>query len=103
MKYPDGVRGFCTTRHAFASTEEKAAEKVFARLTKEFTTGASAYIWQSDAPLLSIEESWRIGLSQLFAAPNKGSTFYDTGGWESSYDMECRQVSGIPPAAETAE
>lgn len=80
INFPDGVRGFSTTRHAFAATEEKAAEKVFARLTKEFTVGASASFWRSAPPSLTVEESWRIGLHQIFAAPNRGSTFYDETG-----------------------
>ncbi|MFZ5720405.1 MAG: hypothetical protein ACOY5Y_13195 [Pseudomonadota bacterium] len=74
---PDGQRGFYTTRHAFAATEEAAARKVIARLTVEFTRGVSAAVWRSDAPKLTIEEAWRVGLLQLSDASNKGSTFYD--------------------------
>ncbi len=70
-------RGFFTTRHAFGADQQSAAEKVLARLRREFTTGASAKIWNSPAPALSIEKGWRIGLHQLFSAPNSGSTFYD--------------------------
>jgi hypothetical protein len=73
---PEGQRGFYTTRHAFGSTQEIAAAKVLARLTHEFTIGASAENWRSGAPALEIERAWRIGWHQLSSAPNKGSTFY---------------------------
>jgi hypothetical protein len=75
-RHPDDVRGFFTTRHAYAATKEKAAEKVMLRLTQEFTIGVSASIWDSDAPTMSVEDGWRIGIHQLRSAPNKGSTFY---------------------------
>ena len=74
---PEGVRGFYTTRHAFASSEEKARKKVLSTLMKEFTSGVSAPLWNSGPPELTIEEAWRIGFHQLRDAPNKGSTFYD--------------------------
>jgi hypothetical protein len=74
---PDGKRGFFTTRHAFAASKEEAARKLLARLTAEFTRGVSAHIWKSEAPEFTIESVRRIGLHQLYAAPNKGSTFYD--------------------------
>lgn len=73
---PPDRRGFFTTRHAFASTEERAAQKIFDRLTREFTTGESAHIWRAGPPELSIERAYRIGFHQLRSAPNKGSTFY---------------------------
>lgn len=76
-RHPDDVRGFFTTRVAYAVTKEKAAEKVLLRLTKEFTTGVSAAIWNSDAPKLIVEDGWRIGIHQLCSAPNRGSTFYE--------------------------
>ena len=76
-RVPDEKRGFFTTRHAFGSNQDLAASKVFKRLVREFTTGASAHIWKSDAPVLTVEKGWEIGLHELFAAPNKGSTFYD--------------------------
>jgi hypothetical protein len=75
-RHPDDVRGFFTTRHAYAATKEKAAEKVLLRLTKEFTTGVSAAIWNSDAPKLTVDDGWRIGIHQLRSAPNRGSTLY---------------------------
>jgi hypothetical protein len=74
-RHPDDVRGFFTTRHVYAATKEKAADKILARLTKEFTTGVSAEIWDSDAPRMIIEDGWRIGIHQIRSAPNKGSTF----------------------------
>lgn len=73
---PEGSRGFYTTRHAFAATQERAARKVIQRLTVEFTRGASAGIWRSGPPSMVVEEGRRIGVHQLRAAPNKGSTFY---------------------------
>jgi hypothetical protein len=73
---PPDTKGFFTTRHAFAATEERAAQKVFDRLTREFTIGVSAHIWRSGPPVFSIEQAYRIGLHQLRSAPNKGSTFY---------------------------
>jgi hypothetical protein len=73
---PDGTKGFFTTRHAWASDERRAAQKVRARLTEEFTTGASAAIWGAAPPRLSIEKAYRIGVHQLRSAPNKGSSFY---------------------------
>mgnify|MGYP003383215466 CR=1 FL=1 len=76
-RLPPEVRGFFTTRHAYGATREKAARKVLSRLEREFTVGASASIWSSDAPIMSIEESWQIGVFQLGSAPNKGSTFYE--------------------------
>ena len=76
-RHPDDVRGFFTTRHAYAATMEKAAEKVLLRLTKEFTTGVSAAIWNSDAPKMTVEDGWRIGIHQLRSAPNRGSTLYE--------------------------
>ena len=76
-RYPDDVRGFFTTRHAYGATEEKAAEKVLSHLKREFTVGVSASIWRSEEPLMLIEDGWRIGIHQLFSAPNKGSTFYE--------------------------
>lgn len=76
-RHPDDVRGFFTTRHAYAATKEKAAQKILLRLTKEFTTGVSAKIWNSDTPRMTIENGWRIGIHQLRSAPNKGSTFYE--------------------------
>jgi len=74
---PDGARGFITTRHAFGVDERQAARKVIRRLTDEFTTGASAHIWKSKAPALTIDKAWQIGFHQLLSAPNRGSTFYD--------------------------
>lgn len=74
---PPDTRGFFTTRHAFAATEERAAQKVCARLTREFTTGASAHIWRAGPPALAVESVYRIGIHQLRSAPNQGSTFYD--------------------------
>ncbi|MFC0101672.1 hypothetical protein [Sphingopyxis terrae] len=74
-RFPKDVRGFFTTRHAYAATQEKAAQKVLARLEREFTVGASASLWRSEAPNMSIEDGWRIGILQLRSAPNKGSTF----------------------------
>jgi hypothetical protein len=71
------LRGFYTTRHSYGATMEKAAAKVLSRLVKEFTVGASAAIWGSEPPSLTIEDGWRIGIHQLLSAPNKGSTFYD--------------------------
>ncbi|MDF8333359.1 hypothetical protein [Novosphingobium cyanobacteriorum] len=71
------VRGFYTTRHAYGATREKAAAKVLSRLAKEFTVGASAAIWGSEPPSLTIDDSWQIGILQLLSAHNKGSTFYD--------------------------
>jgi predicted transcriptional regulator len=76
-RHPDDVRGFFTTRHAYAATMDRAAEKVLLRLTKEFTTGVSAAIWNSDAPKMTVEDGWRIGIHQLRSAPNRGSTFYE--------------------------
>lgn len=76
-RHPDDVRGFFTTRHAYAVTKEKAAEKVLSRLTKEFTSDVSASIWASEAPNMIIEDGWRIGIHQIRSAPNKGSTFYE--------------------------
>lgn len=76
-RHPPDVRGFFTTRHAYGATEEKAAGKVLLRLKREFTIGASASIWDSEAPIMSIEDGWRIGVHQLRSAPNKGSTFYE--------------------------
>jgi hypothetical protein len=75
--FPEGIRGFYTTRHAYAATEAAAARKVLERLRVEFTRGASAPIWRSGPPTLSIELGRRIGLHQLRSAPNKGSIFYD--------------------------
>ncbi|MFZ4381921.1 MAG: hypothetical protein ACOYO0_08165 [Sandarakinorhabdus sp.] len=75
-RHPDDVRGFFTTRHAFAATKELAAGKVMLRLTREFTTGVSASIWDSEAPIMSVEDGWRIGIFELRSASNKGSTFY---------------------------
>jgi len=75
-QYPNDVRGFFTTRHAFAATKEKATEKVMLRLTREFTMGVSASIWKSEAPVMSVESGRRIGILELRSAPNKGSTFY---------------------------
>ncbi|WP_428970401.1 hypothetical protein ACQR50_07305 [Sphingomonas sp. Xoc002] len=77
LRHGDGVRGFFTTRHAYAPTQEQAAQKVLSRLMREFTIGVSASIWDSEAPALSIEEGRRIGIHQLRSAPNKGSTFYE--------------------------
>jgi hypothetical protein len=76
-RFPADTRGFFTTRHAFAATEEHAARKVIAKLEHEFTAGASAHIWQAATPRLVIEESQRIGLHQALLSPNRGSTFYD--------------------------
>jgi hypothetical protein len=74
---PNGDRGFLTTRHAFGTDEAEATIKVFERLRKEFTSGASAHIWRSRAPALTVHSVKRIGWHQLFSAPNRGSTFYD--------------------------
>ena len=76
-RVPEEKRGFFTTRHAFGSNQDLAASRVLARLAREFTSGASADIWTSDAPIMTVEKAWRIGLHELFAAPNRGSTFYD--------------------------
>lgn len=80
---PKDDKGFFTTRHVYAADEHRAAQKVRARIVEEFTTGASAVIWGSGAPQLSIEKAYRIGLHQLRSAPNKGSTFYGLGGDEA--------------------
>ena len=74
---PDCKRGFYTTRHAFAATQDDAIRKLAAMLEVEFTRGVSSGFWRSKAPVLTFEDARRIGLHQLFAAPHKGSTFYD--------------------------
>ncbi len=74
---PGKEHGFYTTRHAYAANKEDAARKVRERLTQEFTSGVSARIWRAGPPALTIEDGWRIGLHQLWSAPNRGSTFYD--------------------------
>ena len=76
-RVPDNARGFFTTRHAFGRTQEQAADKVLRRICREFTAGVSAGIWNSGPPVMVIEKCWEIGVYQLFAAPNRGSTFYD--------------------------
>jgi hypothetical protein len=76
-RVPEEMRGFFTTRHAHATDQEAARAKVVARLEQEFTSGASAHIWRSCTPRLSIEKAWRIGLIEALKGPNKGSTFYD--------------------------
>ena len=70
-------RGFWTTRHAFGVDQDAAAEKVLSRLIEEFTSGASATIWNSTPPALDIDEAKRIGWLQVLRTPNRGSTFYD--------------------------
>jgi hypothetical protein len=75
---PEEVRGFYTTRHTWAPNEQEAAGKVLRRISREFITGRSARIWGGMPPLLEIEDVWRIALHQLWAAPNRGSTFYDS-------------------------
>lgn len=77
VRAPDNARGFFTTRHAFGRNQEQAAAKVLRRLSHEFTSGVSAPIWNSAPPVMVIEKCWEIGVHQLFAAPNRGSTFYD--------------------------
>lgn len=74
---PDDVRGFFTTRHAHAANEAEAARKVLRQLTQEFAFGVSAKIWSAGPPLLTIEKAWRIGIHELWSAPNRGSTFHD--------------------------
>jgi hypothetical protein len=74
---PPGLRGFYTTRHLWAADCETARTKLLQLLEHEFVVGESAHIWQSGPPVLTVEKSWRIGLHQLFAAPNRGSVFYD--------------------------
>jgi hypothetical protein len=69
-------RGFWTTRHAFGVNQEAAADKVLSQLAREFTTGASAPIWNSTQPILEIDDAKRIGWLQARIAPNKGSVFY---------------------------
>jgi hypothetical protein len=76
-RVPDGARGFCTTRHAWAETEDRARAKVLRRLEREFTSGRSSRIWQSAAPWMTVEKGWRIGWGQAWSAPNRGSAFYD--------------------------
>lgn len=71
-----GERGFFTTHHAFARTQDEAAQKVLARLTREFTMGIYAGIWRGGPPALTIEKAWPISVFELFPAPNRGSTFY---------------------------
>jgi hypothetical protein len=75
-RLPEDERGFYTTRHAYAVTQAKAAEKVLRRLENEFTTGVSASIWRSETPIMSIEDAWRISLLQFLTGPNRGSTLY---------------------------
>jgi hypothetical protein len=72
-----GRRGFYTNRHAFAATESQAAAKVLDRLRHEFTAGASAPLWRSGAPIMSIEDACRVRLRELRSVPNTGSTFYE--------------------------
>lgn len=77
VSVPNKRRGFFTTRHSFGRDQEQAAAKVLRRLSREFTSGASAQIWGSGPPDMVIEDCWKIGVHQLLAAPNRGSTFYD--------------------------
>jgi len=74
---PEGRRGFFTTRHASGRDREQAEAKVLRRLSREFTSGVSAKIWGGGPPDMVIEDCWTIGVHQLFAAPNRGSIFYD--------------------------
>lgn len=72
-----GTRGFYTTRHAFGANEKIATERVLKRLETEFTTGVSSHLWKSSPPAMTVEDSWKIGVHQLWSAPNAGSTFYE--------------------------
>ena len=74
---PQGERGFYTTRHVRAENEADAIAKLRDRLLEEFSTGASARIWDSAPPLLEFEEGYRISWLEALRGPNGGSVFYD--------------------------
>lgn len=71
-----GVHGFYASRHAYGADEVEAKAKVLSSLTREFTKGASARLWGRGAPLLRVEESWRISFVDALRLANTGSTFY---------------------------
>lgn len=81
--------GFYTTRWCRAASKEGAAERGMALLRKEWTSGRSAHLNQG-APLnLEIDKIWRIGLFDIWRAPNRGHTFYsDTDDEGSEADEE---------------
>lgn len=68
--------GFYTTRWQHGRTQDEAGERAIAQVREDWTTGASAHL--ADAPPTSIEihEGWRIGIHELWSAPNKGNTFW---------------------------
>jgi hypothetical protein len=47
------------------------------RLNAEWTTGCSAHMNQCHPLKLEIEKIWRIGVLEIWRAPNRGHTFYD--------------------------
>jgi hypothetical protein len=71
------ANGFYTTRWCRAASEERAIEKVLMRLNAEWTTGCSAHMNQCHPLKLEIEKIWRIGVLEIWRAPNRGHTFYD--------------------------
>jgi hypothetical protein len=74
----NGSVGFFTTRRAFGLTMEEAGGKAMASVRKEWTSGPSSELNRGSPSIsLQIEEGRRIGLHEIFVAPNKGNSLYD--------------------------
>jgi hypothetical protein len=69
--------GFYTTKWCWARSQNSAAERAMQLVRDDWETGESARLRCGDIPSLSIETGRRIRFFEIWAAPNRGHTFYD--------------------------
>jgi len=69
-------RGFYTHRWAWARSQDKAARKALASVSRDWSSGPSSSFHAGLPPLLEIEEAYRIAPWQIWGAPNRGNTLY---------------------------
>ena len=71
-----GAGGFYTSRAVFGVDEAAAARSAMAQVERDWKSGRSARLSPGKPPVLSVEESRRIGLLQFLRAVNRGHTFF---------------------------
>jgi hypothetical protein len=73
---PRGEMGFYTTRRCYGRSYEDAAAKALEIVRRDWTSGRSSRLGNGPPTRLTIEEGWRIGVHQIWSAPNRGNVIY---------------------------
>jgi hypothetical protein len=69
-------RGFYTTRWAWGSTQDKAAQRALGSVARDWSYGSSSKLHDGLPPILEIDSGYRIAPWDIWNAPNRGNTLY---------------------------